>query len=88
MITSHNVDVNTAMGTPQFYLLWLVLALNVTAGIGILEQASPMIQDLFHGQVIGGGRRRFRRRPQPVQYGRPFHMGLHARTSSAANRPT
>jgi MFS family permease len=39
------------MGTPQFYLLWLVLALNVTAGIGILEQASPMIQDLFHGQV-------------------------------------
>jgi MFS family permease len=51
MITSHNVDVNTAMRTPQFYLLWLVLALNVTAGIGILEQASPMIQDLFHGQV-------------------------------------
>jgi MFS family permease len=51
MITSHNVDVNAAMGTPQFYLLWLVLALNVTAGIGILEQASPMIQDLFHGQV-------------------------------------
>ena len=51
MITSHNVDVNTATRTPQFYLLWLVLALNVTAGIGILEQASPMIQDLFHGQV-------------------------------------
>jgi MFS family permease len=51
MITSHNVDVNTAMRTPQFYFLWLVLALNVTAGIGILEQASPMIQDLFHGQV-------------------------------------
>jgi MFS family permease len=39
------------MKTPQFYFLWLVLALNVTAGIGILEQASPMIQDLFHGQV-------------------------------------
>jgi MFS family permease len=51
MISSHNVDVNTAMRTPQFYFLWLVLALNVTAGIGILEQASPMIQDLFHGQV-------------------------------------
>jgi MFS family permease len=51
MISSHNVDVNTAMKTPQFYFLWLVLALNVTAGIGILEQASPMIQDLFHGQV-------------------------------------
>jgi MFS family permease len=51
MISSHNVEVNTAMRTPQFYFLWLVLALNVTAGIGILEQASPMIQDLFHGQV-------------------------------------
>jgi MFS family permease len=51
MITSHSVEVNTAMRTPQFYFLWLVLALNVTAGIGILEQASPMIQDLFHGQV-------------------------------------
>jgi MFS family permease len=51
MISAHNVDVNTAIKTPQFYFLWLVLALNVTAGIGILEQASPMIQDLFHGQV-------------------------------------
>jgi MFS family permease len=51
MITSHNVDVNSAIRTPQFYFLWLVLALNVTAGIGILEQASPMIQDLFRGQV-------------------------------------
>jgi MFS family permease len=51
MISSHNVDVNAAMRTPQFYFLWLVLACNVTAGIGILEQASPMIQDLFHGQV-------------------------------------
>ena len=51
MISSHNVEVNTAMRTPQFFFLWLVLALNVTAGIGILEQASPMIQDLFHGQV-------------------------------------
>jgi MFS family permease len=51
MISTHNVDVNTAVKTPQFYFLWLVLALNVTAGIGILEQASPMIQDLFHGQV-------------------------------------
>jgi MFS family permease len=51
MISAHNVEVNTSMRTPQFYFLWLVLALNVTAGIGILEQASPMIQDLFHGQV-------------------------------------
>ncbi len=51
LITSHNVAVSMAWRTPQFWLLWVVLFLNVTAGIGILEQASPMIQDLFHGQV-------------------------------------
>ena len=51
MISRHNVDVNTAMRTPQFWLLWLVLCLNVTAGIGILESASPMIQNVFAGRV-------------------------------------
>jgi MFS family permease len=40
------------MATPQFYLLWLVLFCNVTAGIGILEDASPMIQDFFKGHVL------------------------------------
>jgi MFS family permease len=42
-----NVEVNEAMRTPQFYLLWLVLCLNVTAGIGVLGQASAMIQEMF-----------------------------------------
>jgi MFS family permease len=51
MITTRNVDVNTAFRTPQFWLLWIILCMNVTAGIGILEQASPMIQDLFKGTV-------------------------------------
>src|SRR5690242_2177772 len=51
LVTTANVEVNTAMRTPQFWLLWLVLCLNVTAGIGILEQASPMIQEIFHGRV-------------------------------------
>jgi MFS family permease len=51
MITSHNVEVNTAFQTPQFWLLWIVLCTNVTAGIGIIEQASPMIQDLFKGAI-------------------------------------
>jgi len=51
MITSHNVEVNTAFGTVQFWLLWVVLCTNVTAGIGILEQASPMIQELFKGAI-------------------------------------
>jgi MFS family permease len=38
---------NQALGTVQFYLLWGILFINVTAGIGILAQASPMMQDLF-----------------------------------------
>ncbi|MGB9069704.1 MAG: OFA family MFS transporter [Candidatus Acidiferrales bacterium] len=51
LITTHDVDVSTAVRTPQFYLLWIILCVNVTAGIGIIEQASPMIQDLFHGMI-------------------------------------
>jgi MFS family permease len=51
MITTHNVDVNVAFRTPQFWLLWIVLCTNVTAGIGIIEQASPMIQELFKGTI-------------------------------------
>jgi len=51
MISTHNVTVNSAMATPQFWLLWIVLALNVTAGIGILESAAPMLQNLFTGKV-------------------------------------
>lgn len=51
MVTAHSVDVNAAFSTPQFWLLWIVLCMNVTAGIGILEQASPMIQELFRGRI-------------------------------------
>ena len=51
LVTTANVSVNQAMSTPQFYLLWGVLCLNVTAGIGVLSQASPMIQEMFPGRV-------------------------------------
>ena len=51
LISTHNVDVHHAWRTPQFWLLWVILFTNVTAGIGILEQAAPMIQDLFKGVV-------------------------------------
>jgi MFS family permease len=51
LISTHNVDVQNAWKTPQFWLLWIVLCTNVTAGIGILEQAAPMIQDLFKGRI-------------------------------------
>jgi MFS family permease len=47
MIASKSVSRNQAVRTVQFYLLWGMLFINVTAGIGILAQASPMLQDLF-----------------------------------------
>jgi MFS family permease len=47
LVTTENVSAANAIRTPQFWLLWTVLFCNVTAGIGILEQASPMIQDFF-----------------------------------------
>jgi MFS family permease len=51
LISTHNVAVSEAWKTPQFALLWVILFCNVTAGIGILEQASPMIQDFFKGNI-------------------------------------
>jgi MFS family permease len=51
LVTTHSVEVNAAFTTPQFWMLWIVLCMNVTAGIGILEQASPMIQELFKGRI-------------------------------------
>jgi MFS family permease len=51
LVTAAQVEVGTAFKTPQFWLLWIVLCLNVTAGIGILEQASPMSQEMFPGQI-------------------------------------
>ncbi|MEM6993781.1 MAG: OFA family MFS transporter [Myxococcota bacterium] len=47
MITSHDVDIDEALKTPQFYLLWVVLCLNVTAGIGVLGVAKTMIKEIF-----------------------------------------
>src|SRR5262249_14646063 len=47
LITDRSVSRNQAVRTAQFYLLWGILFINVTAGIGILAQASPMMQDLF-----------------------------------------
>ena len=47
LVTTASVSAGNAIRTPQFWLLWVVLFCNVTAGIGILEQAAPMIQDFF-----------------------------------------
>jgi MFS family permease len=52
LVTSAQVAVDVAWGTPQFWLLWGVLCMNVTAGIGVISQASPMIQEMFTGRVL------------------------------------
>lgn len=46
---------NQALRRPQFWLLWGILLVNVTAGIGILSQASPMVQDMFGRTEIQAG---------------------------------
>ena len=55
MITDRSVSRNAAINTVQFYLLWGILFINVTAGIGILAQASPMAQDMFRKTPVEAG---------------------------------
>ena len=47
MVTTHNVDIDEALKTPQFYQLWIVLCMNVSAGIGVLGVASTMMSEIF-----------------------------------------
>jgi MFS family permease len=54
LVTAANVSAANAIRTRSFWLLWVVLFCNVTAGIGILEQASPMIQDFFRSGGTSG----------------------------------
>ncbi|MBS0316146.1 MAG: OFA family MFS transporter [Proteobacteria bacterium] len=51
LITKNDVFVYDALKTPQFWLIWWVLCLNVTAGIGVLGQASAMSQEMFPGHI-------------------------------------
>ena len=51
LITTRDVYVYQALKTPQFWLIWIVLCMNVTAGIGVLGQASAMSQEMFPGRV-------------------------------------
>ena len=53
LVTNAHVDADTAIRTPQFWFLFAVLGLNVTAGIGVLGQASVMIQEMFSAQSVG-----------------------------------
>ncbi|WP_327702029.1 OFA family MFS transporter [Streptomyces decoyicus] len=47
LVTTAQVSARSALRTPQFWCLWVILCMNVTAGIGILEKAAPMISDFF-----------------------------------------
>jgi len=53
MITQKHVHLSKAWRTPQFWLLWGLLCLNVSAGIGVIGMASPMLQEIFGGRLIG-----------------------------------
>jgi MFS family permease len=53
MITQHHVHLDNAHKTPQFWLIWGVLCLNVSAGIGVIGMASPMLQEIFGGSLLG-----------------------------------
>lgn len=53
MITQKHVHVSKVWGIPQFWLIWGVLCLNVTAGIGVIGMASPLLQEVFAGRLIG-----------------------------------
>ncbi len=53
MITTRSVNVKKVWGIPQFWLVWMVLCMNVSAGIGVIGMASPMLQEVFGGSLIG-----------------------------------
>ena len=53
MITQRHVHVKKVWGIPQFWLIWMVLCMNVSAGIGVIGMSSPMLQEVFGGSLIG-----------------------------------
>jgi len=53
MVTSHHVHATRVWRIPQFWMIWMVLCMNVSAGIGVIGIASPMLQEVFGGSLIG-----------------------------------
>ena len=53
LVTQRHVHVSRVWGIPQFWLVWMVLCMNVSAGIGVIGMASPMLQEVFGGNLIG-----------------------------------
>ena len=56
MITQRHVHVSKVWGIPQFWLVWMVLCMNVSAGIGVIGMSSPMLQEVFGGNLIGAAK--------------------------------
>ena len=79
MISTHNVHIDEALKTRQFYQLWIVLCFNVTAGIGVLSVAQTMMTEIFGTTlptiVDGALRGDLRHDDQPVQHARPVRLG-------------
>jgi MFS family permease len=57
MITHGHVNVKKVWGIPQFWLVWMALCMNTSAGIGVIGMASPMLQEVFGGDLIGVAKR-------------------------------
>jgi MFS family permease len=53
MITGRHAHLSRVWQIPQFWLIWTVLCLNVTAGIGVIAMASPMLQEVFGARLLG-----------------------------------
>ena len=53
MITTNHVHLKDAHKTAAFWCLWIVLCMNVSAGIGVIGAASPMLQETFGGALVG-----------------------------------
>ncbi len=88
LVTTQHVYVYDALKTPQFWLIWWILCLNVTAGIGVLGQASAMSQEMFKGRITASRRVGSRRAVQPVQHGRAVCLVVDFQTISAGRTHT
>jgi MFS family permease len=86
MVTAGQVSADEAIKTPQFWLLWAVLLLNVTAGISVLEMASPMIQEFFPGMITPTAAAGLSGCSQSSTWAAAF-SGPRSPTRSAARRP-
>ena len=91
-MTTAQVSARNAMRTPQFWCLWVVLCMNVTAGIGILEKAAPMIGGLLRATPAppsaASAAAGFVALLSPGQHDRPLRVVRRPPTSSAARTCT